>query len=76
MSSVAGRKDDLRLSLLRLLDNFMHFEGTRSGKNLGPRSMAVRLLKFFALGPPSKRCLIFPVGQYDVVVALDWPQDL
>ena len=64
------------LAVLGLLDDFVHFEDIRPGKYFGSRPVAVRFLKLFAVGPPAKGCLILPVGEHDVVVALDRPQNL
>jgi hypothetical protein len=64
------------LALLGLLDDFVHFEDIGPSKYLGSWAVAVRFAKFFAVRPPSKGCLIYPVGEHDVVIALDRPQDL
>jgi hypothetical protein len=73
---VPDEKVGVGLALLGLLDDFVHFEDIGPGKYFGSRPIAVRFLKLFAVGPPAKGCLILPVGEHNVVVALDRPQNL
>jgi len=53
----------------------MHFKNIGPGKYFRGRSIPVRFLEFSAVGPSLERSFVLSMGQDNVVVALDRPQD-
>lgn len=58
-----------------MLDDFMHFENIRAGKYLRRWPVSVRFLEFSAIGPSAEGPFVLPMGQYNIGVAFNRPQD-